>query len=415
MKYLLLVPDGMADYPVAALSGRTPLEAAATPHMDTLARTGRCGTLLTVPEGMPAGSAVANLSLLGYDPRRTFNGRGVLEAASMGVALDEDDVAPRCNTICLRDGRIKNHSAGHISTEEAAQLIQALATELGTPDVAFVRGVSYRHLLVLRRRFSPSVTCVPPHDAVGTAVDDILPKARVPEAQDTVRLLHHLIARSRELLPAHPVNQRRRAIGHDPANCMWPWSPGRKPRMATFQEQFGIRGAVISAVDLIKGIGVYAGFTPISVEGATGLYTTNYEGKAAACLQALQQHDLVWVHVEAPDEAGHEQDLQLKLRCIEDFDRRLVGPILKGLATETIPVTIAVAPDHRTPLSVGTHTAEEVPFLIREPRQSPDSVVRFGERAALQGSLGQLDGRGFLAAFLGEVALSHPGMPEEDT
>lgn len=388
----------MADYPLGELRQRTPLQVADTPNMDELAKKGECGRLITIPHGMPAGSAVANLSILGYDPRIYFQGRGVLEAASMGVELGAQDVAFRCNAICVEDGKIKNHSAGHISTEEAIKLIETIKDKLGSEDVVFYPGVSYRHLLILRGgRFSANIECVPPHDALGMPVKEVLPRAKDEEAKETVGILKKIILDSRDILERHPINLTREKQGRDKANMLWPWSPGKKPRMRKFLQRFGIRGAVISAVDLIKGIGIYAGFDVINVKGATGLYDTNYEGKAEACLKALRHYDLIWVHVEASDEASHQGDIALKIKTIEYFDKRLVGRVLESI-DENIP--IAVLPDHLTPIEARTHVVEAVPFLIYDSTKKPDGVNRFDEFSCAKGSFGLLQGGDFIKAFL---------------
>lgn len=398
MKYILFLADGMADYPLDELGQRTPLQVANTPNMDELARKGECGRLITIPQGMPTGSAVANLSVLGYDPRIYFQGRGVLEAASMGVELSPEDVAFRCNTICVEDGKIKNHSAGHIATEEAKELIETIKDKLGSEDIVFYPGVSYRHLLVLREaRFSASVECTPPHDALGVLVREVLPRAKEKEAEETANLLSKIILDSRDVLEDHPINLIREKQGRDKANMLWPWSPGKKPRMRKFQERFGIKGAVISAVDLIRGLGIYAGFDVIRVKGATGLYDTNYEGKAEACLKALKEYDLVWVHVEASDEASHQGDIDLKIKTIEYFDKRLVGIVLEEIDENT---RIAVLSDHLTPIKVRTHVAEAVPFLIYNSEKAPDGVNRFDEFSCAEGSFGLLQGDDFIKIFL---------------
>ena len=400
MKYILLLADGMADYPLKELGGDTPLQAAKTIWMDRLAKSSRCGRLLTIPPGMPTGSAVANLSILGYDPQVYFQGRGVLEAASMGVHLKERDVAFRCNIICVENERIKNHSAGHISTQEAAELIRALNSELGRESIQFFPGVSYRHLLVLRESFSPQLKCIPPHDVPGELISNILPRPAEEEARSTARIINELIFSSRKILEDHPVNLKRAKLGQDKANMIWPWSPGCKPKMKTFQERFGINGAVISAVDLIRGLGIYAGFEVIKVEGITGLFDTNYEGKAQACLEAIKNYDLVWVHVEAADEAAHEGNLRLKIKCIEDFDSRLVSKIIRGLDKLKEEVSVALLPDHPTPISLRTHTAEAVPFLIYHPAEKPDEVAEFDEISCQKGSLGFLKEEQFIIQFL---------------
>jgi len=394
MKYIIFVPDGAADYPVKQLNGRTPLQAAHKPHIDKLACISRCGLFKTIPDGFQTGSAVANLSILGYDPLKYFQGRGVLEAASMGVSLDTDDVALRCNTVCVEDGIMRSHSAGHITTKESGELICALNTALGSSRIKFYPGVSYRHLLVLKGGYSPDVECFPPHDHVGKPISSIMVRARNACGEKTAKLLNRIIEDSYGILSSHPVNSRRVCEGKQPANTAWPWSPGRMPKMKPFTERFGIKAAVISAVDLVQGLGIYAGFDVIRVKGATGLWDTNYEGKADACIEALREHDLVYVHVEASDEAGHEGNPDLKIRCIEFFDQRLVGRVLSKIDLGNI--TIALLPDHPTPVSVRGHTSEPVPFLIYKPSVSPDSVSCFDEQSCAAGSYGLLENEDFI-------------------
>jgi 2,3-bisphosphoglycerate-independent phosphoglycerate mutase len=340
MKYLIILGDGMADEPIGELGNKTPLEAAVKPSMDRLAALGRCGRLDTIPKGMHPGSEIANLSVLGYDVPAVFEGRGVLEAASMGVELEPGDLALRCNLICLEENRIKNHSAGHISSGEAAEIIAFLAMKMGNDRIRFYPGVSYRHLLVIKGGHK-GLACTPPHDVMGTPFREVMVHPLVEEASSTASLLNYLIVRSRYLLEEHPVNLKRVAEGKDPASCIWPWSPGYRPQMPTLSALYGIGpSAVISAVDLIQGIGVYAGMKVIRVEGATGLYDTNYEGKAEAALEALREHDLVYVHVEASDEAGHEGNPRLKTRTIEYLDQRLLHPIMEATPHMKEPDTL---------------------------------------------------------------------------
>jgi 2,3-bisphosphoglycerate-independent phosphoglycerate mutase len=401
MKTIIIIGDGMADYPVPELDGRTPLMVAEKPAMDRIAKEGRTGLFRTIEEDMPTGSAVANLSVLGYDPRTTFHGRGVLEAASLGVELSPTDLASRINLICVEGGKIRSHSAGHISNAEARQLIADLSAHFSDLNIKLTPGLSYRHVLVVPGG-DPRLECAPPHDHVGEQVQDLLVKPLNPQAQPTADLLNRLILESQELLKDHPINQQRVAAGKQPANSLWPWSPGVKPQMKTFQERFGVTGAVITAVDLIKGLGVYAGLDVIEVEGATGLYDTNYEGKADACLQTLEDHDFVYVHVEAADEAGHEQDLELKIQCIEDLDRRLIQRVLDGLEERGVEATIAVLPDHPTPIANGKHVRDPVPVAIRDPRKPPDQAERFDEESVKVGSLGQMKGTEFIETALGK-------------
>jgi len=394
MKHIILLGDGMADYPIARLGGKTPLQVARKPHMDCIAREGRCGLFKTIEDDIPTGSEAANLSVLGYNPREVLQGRGVLEAASMGVNIGPADMAMRCNLICLfDDGRIKNHSAGHISSAESEEILKTLQAALGSDKRHFHTGVSYRHLFV-GQDLDPRLDCAPPHDHPNESAESLMIQAKVPAAQPTADLLNDLTRRSWPILKDHPVNQRRRAAGKDAANSIWLWSPGKRPKMWTFPERFGIHGAVISAVDLIRGIGVYAGLEIIRVPGATGLHDTNYEGKADAALAALQRTDFVYVHIEAPDEAGHEGDLDLKIKTIEDLDRRLVGRILAG--TDLQQTVIAVLPDHPTPVEQRIHVRDAVPFAIRDPRRPADAVQRFDESSCAIGSFHTIHGDTFI-------------------
>ena len=400
MKYIILLGDGMSDQPETEHGGKTPLMAAQKPSMDLLAKMGRSGVLKTIPDSLHPGSEVANLAVLGYDVEAVYEGRGVIEAASIGVTLEEGDLALRCNLVTLKGEIILNHSAGHISTEEADQLIQHLNTHLGSETVQFYTGVSYRHLLVIKGG-NKQLSCTPPHDVPGKLYQPLLPKASDVSGNGTAQLLNELIHKSKELLENHPVNSTRKALGKEVANSIWPWSPGYKPAMKTLKELFGIKSsAVISAVDLIQGIGVYAGMDVIKVKGATGLYDTNYEGKAEAALEALQNHDFVYLHVEASDEAGHEGDYELKRRCIEYLDHRILKYLLEACEKMEEPVTIAMLPDHPTPWKLRTHTRDSVPFTIFRPGSEPDSVDRYDEAAAKLGSYGQLTGKQFMEALL---------------
>lgn len=400
MKYIIILGDGMADEPIGSLGGRTPLQAACKPSIDRVAALGRSGMLATVPAGFAPGSEIANLSVLGYDLPKVFEGRGSLEAASMGVRIEDGEMAMRCNLLTIEQGRIKNHSAGHITSEEAAELIVFLQKELGGGDANFFPGVSYRHLLKLKGG-DKRIATTPPHDVPGTPYRDVLVRALVPEAEATAVRINELIERSQELLKDHPVNRARVAAGKEPANSIWPWSPGYRPRMETLMQRYGIRdGVVISAVDLIKGIGVYAGLKPVDVEGATGLYTTNYEGKARAALDALRAHDFVFLHIEASDEAGHEGDAELKVRTIEYLDSRVVKTIFDEISGWDEPVSMAILPDHPTPCALRTHTAKPVPFTIYRTGVSGDGVQRFDERSAQEGSCGNLSGDEFMNLFI---------------
>lgn len=400
MKHIIVLGDGMADEPVEALGGKTPLQYAHTPYMDLLAAKGRTGQLQTVAPGFHPGSEVANMAVLGYDLPKVYEGRGVLEAASIGVALQPGEIAMRCNLVCIEGDLLKNHSSGHISTEEADELIRFLNEKLGSEQVKFYTGVSYRHLLVLKSG-DKRVDCTPPHDVPLHPFRPLLVKPEVPEAEATTQLLNDLILKSQELLKDHPVNLRRIAAGKDPANSIWPWSPGYRPAMQTMQEMYGIGSAsVISAVDLIRGIGVYAGLRVIDVEGATGLYDTNYEGKARAAVEALKTDDFVYLHIEASDEAGHEGDVDLKVKTIEYLDNRALRIIYEETKDWDEPVAIAVLPDHPTPCAIRTHTATPVPFLIYKPGTEPDAVRQFDEFTVQEGCFGVLKEDEFIKEFL---------------
>ena len=400
MKYIIVLGDGMADEPIEALENKTPLQAVSKPAIDWVAAHGRSGMLATVPAGFAPGSEIANLSVLGYDVPKVFEGRGSLEAASMGVKIEDGEMAMRCNLITIEDGKIKNHSAGHISNAEAAELIAFLQKELGGEDVNFFPGVSYRHLLKIKGG-SKRIVTTPPHDVPGTPYKDVLVRAADTDGEPTARQLNELIERSMTLLENHPVNLARKAAGKDPANSIWPWSPGYRPQMQTLMQRYGIgSGVVISAVDLIKGIGVYAGLESIDVEGATGLYNTNYEGKAQAAIESLRTHDFVFLHIEASDEAGHEGDVALKMKTIEYLDRRIVKPILDAVSTWDEPVSIAILPDHPTPCALRTHTSKPIPFTIYRTNEPGDDVQAFDEFAARKGSYGDLSGDQFMERFI---------------
>ena len=390
----------MADEPLAEYGGKTPLQMADIPAIDSLARRGRTGRLKTVSEDLHPGSEIANLSVLGYDVHKVFEGRGVLEAASIGVTLEENDLALRCNLICIEDENIKNHSAGHISNTEAYELIDFLNKKLGNEIIRFYPGVSYRHLLVIKGG-KKQMSCTPPHDVPGKPFRPCLIKANTDEAFVTAKLLNYLILRSQALLANHPVNIKRREAGKDVANSIWPWSPGYKPQMPTLKELFGIeKSAVISAVDLIQGMGVYAGMDVIKVDGATGLFDTNYEGKAQAAIDALKDHDLVYLHVEASDEAGHEGNVELKTKTIEYLDHRIVKFLIEETEKMDEPVTIAVLPDHPTPCATKIHNRDAVPFIIFRPGEMPDNAQFYDEFEVEKGSYGILKGNQFMKALL---------------
>ncbi len=414
MKYIIILGDGMADWPIEELGGKTIIEAAHTPNMDLLARRGAMGLLQTVPQGFHPGSEVANSSILGYDQRVVYQGRGPLEAASIGVELEPTDFAMRCNFVCLQGEQLKNHSCGRLETEEADVLIKYLNEHLANDRVRFYTGTQYRHLLVIKGGNS-RVDCTPPHDIPLQPWRTHLPKAQCPEAEDTAALLQELMQKSQDLLKHHPLNIKRQNRGQDAANSIWPWGGGYRPQMQTIPQRFPHvkSGAVITAVDLIRGIGRYAGLDVINVEGATGLWDTNYEGKAAAAIEALHTYDFVYVHVEASDEAGHDGERDLKLQTVESLDQRLIAPLLKALGVEggtdselsplTLdghPVAIAVLPDHPTPVAHRTHTAEPIPFLILRPDTLPDSTTVYSEAEGAKGNYGVLQGDEFIKEFL---------------
>ncbi len=400
MKHIIILGDGMADHAVERLGDLTPLQYADTPYMDLLARKGRCGRVATIPKGFHPGSEVANTAILGYDLNQVYEGRGPLEAASIGYEMQPGDMAIRCNIVCLEDGRIKNHHGGHLTTEDGDTLIKYLDERLGNDRVHFITGIQYRHLLVIKGG-NKHIECAPPHDHPNEEWRGLLVKpeegcAETAEGQmtpqETADLLNDLILRSQQLLAEHPINKERAARGADTANSIWPWSAGYRPSMKTLGEMFPEvkRGSVISAVDLIRGIGHYAGLRNIIVEGATGLADTNYEGKAQAAIEALKTDDFVFLHIEASDEAGHDGDLQLKLRTIENLDRRIVEPIYNETKTWDEPVCIAVLPDHPTPVEIRTHVDEPVPFLIYHKGIEPDSVTVYDEVSCVSGSYGLL-------------------------
>ena len=429
----------MADLPVERLGGKTLLQYAHKPMMDQLARRGRTGRLITVPEGFPPGSEVANTAILGYDLNKVYEGRGPLEAASIGYEMRDDDFAIRCNIITLENGKIITHNGGNLETDDARVLIDYLNEKLAAPvneregceRVKFITGIQYRHLLVIKGG-SKHIVCAPPHDHPNEEWRPLLVKAspspseggdvKSPIATDssnqtpppseglgealtpqqTADLLNDLILKSQELLAAHPYNQAKAARGERQANSIWPWSGGYRPSMQTLQQQYPQikSGSVISAVDLIQGIGRYAGLDIVKVPGATGLADTNYEGKAQAAIDALRTQDFVFVHVEASDEAGHDGDLDLKLRTIEYLDQRLIAPIFNEVSSWDEPVCIAVLPDHLTPVEQRIHVGQPVPFLIWHRDIQADDVQQYDEVACVSGSYGLLKLNEFMQALM---------------
>ncbi len=402
MKYIILIGDGMADYPIAGLGEATPLEAAATPNMDSLAACGRFGLFRTVPEGLPPGSDVANLSILGYDPRKYYTGRAPLEAASIGVKLNAGDIAFRCNLVTLEpEGSslvMNDYSAGHISTEEAGPIINTLDRELSGEGVRFYAGTGYRHLMVIGN-LKGAIKTTPPHDISDKKIDDWLPKG-----EDADRL-KRIMERSREVIKAHPVNLKRTCLGKKPATSVWLWGQGKSPSMPTIKDRFGVEGSIISAVDLMKGIGICAGLKVITVPGATGYLDTNYKGKAEYALNSLKTMDFVCVHVEAPDEAGHKGALKEKLRAIEDFDREIVGRVLIGLR-DFKDWKIMVLTDHPTPVALKTHTSDPVPFaMCGSSAFCNKGSARFSEKEAGETGVLVEDCVAMLEEFFGRTEL----------
>ncbi len=376
--------------------------AADTANIDEICRLGRTGLYQTVPLDMPPGSEVANLAVLGYDVRKVYEGRGVLEGASLGIDIKDDDLTMRCNLLCIEDGKIKNHSAGHISTEEATELISFLNDKLADEVVRFYPGFSFRHVLVVNKG-NNDLEFTPPHNVPGTPYKDVMIKATSKTGEATAKLLNDIILRSQELLKDHPVNLARIKAGKDPANSVWFWSSGYKPKMETMLGKYGVTGAVISAVDIIKGLGILAGMDVIEVEGATGLTDTNYEGKAEAAIAALEDHDLVYVHVEATDEAGHAGDIPLKIKALEYLDKRLVKHIFNQVRELEEEVAIAILPDHSTPCEIRTHTHDPVPFIILKPGEAPDQVEVYDEESVKNGYYGIIKEDEFLRLLLGRM------------
>lgn len=366
MKYIVIIGDGMADRPLKDLGNKTPLQMAFTPNMDRLAREGILGSVRTIPHGFHPGSDIANLSILGYDPRVYYTGRAPLEASSMGVDLNEKDVAYRCNLVTLKYYRqgtravMEDYSGGHISTAEASTLIKDLNRELATEEINFYPGVSYRHLMVWKNG-EVDVECTAPHDIIGKDISDYLPTGKGEE------VLRRVMRDSVGILNNHPINKERIASGKRPANSVWLWGQGKRPKVPRFRDRYSIDGAMVSAVDLTKGLGIYAGFEILKVPGVTGYLDTNYAGKAEYSLRALERVDFVYIHVEAPDEAGHSGNYKDKIRAIEDFDALVVGTILRGLKPFG-QYRILLMPDHATPIEVRTHTDEPVPFVIYDSR-----------------------------------------------
>jgi 2,3-bisphosphoglycerate-independent phosphoglycerate mutase len=395
MKYIILVGDGMADYPLEELGGKTPLQVAKKPNMDWIAAHGRSGLLRTIPKGMDTGSDIAIMSILGYDPSKYHRGRGPLEAAGMDVDLGEGDVAFRCNLITEENGLIADYSADHITTDESRGLIDAMRKSYGHLGEFYV-GVSYRHLFVMRNapEGSEKLKTMPAHDIVGKKVSDYLIK---PENNKVAKILNDMMLKSKEVLSDHPINVARVKKGKKPANMIWLWGQGKKPNVKTLSEKYGINGAIVSAVNVIKGLGVCIGMTKLDVPGATGYYDTNYENKAKYTLKALKNHDLVLVHVEAPDEAGHVGDLERKIEAIENIDSRLLGNMMDKLKGE---YAIAVMADHPTPVKFRAHAPDPAPFAVYSTNDERDGLEHFDEFSVRRGSFGLLVGHKFMDRFL---------------
>ncbi|MCS7164173.1 MAG: cofactor-independent phosphoglycerate mutase [Thermodesulfovibrio sp.] len=376
MKYIVVVPDGAADYPVDELGGKTPLQVANTPNMDFLASNGIVGSVKNIPEGFPPGSDVANLSILGYNPKIYYTGRAPLEAVSMGLTLSKNDIAYRCNLVTLRFEKkqifMEDYSAGHITSEEAKILIDEINKKLGSDSLRFYPGVSYRHIMIWKNG-TEDVECTPPHDITGKEITRYLPIGK------NANFLKELIFKSMEILREHPLNKKRISEGKKPANSIWLWGQGRTPHLPTYQEKYKINGALISAVDLTKGLGILAGFHIINVPGATGWIDTNYEGKAEYALNALERVDFVYIHIEAPDEAGHQGEYKLKIKAIEDIDKIVLGKILNEAPKRFKEFKILLLPDHPTPIKVKTHTADPVPFVIYDSKKKEEKKRKFSE------------------------------------
>lgn len=386
MKYIVLVGDGMADYPLKELNNRTPLEVARTPNMDFIAQYGKVGRLKSIPDKMAPGSDVANVSILGYNPADFYSGRGPLEAANLGIKLEGEDVAFRCNLVTVSADKLVDYSAGHISSKEAAILIKFIDKKLGTQQIKFYPGVSYRHLMVVKADIDTDLQgleCKPPHDIIGENISKHLPKAKDKKGAD---LLINLMQASRSILENHEINLVRVDLRENPANMIWLWGQGKNPAMPKFKEKFGLKGSVISAVDLIKGLGKVLGLEVINVPGATGYYDTDYEGKAKAALKSLQDKDFCFLHVEAPDEASHNGDLREKITAIERFDQLVVGTILKAFKGKK-NFRILVLPDHATPLSLRTHTCDIVPFGILGEDIAPGGFTGYSEKESQKSDL----------------------------
>lgn len=395
MKYVVVIGDGMADYPLEELDGRTPLQVADIPNMDKIALNGVSGLLQTIPSNMEPGSDVANMSIMGYNPEKYYTGRGPLEAGSIGAKMENGDVAFRCNLIYEEDGLLADFNANHISTEESSELIETLNQKLGDYG-KFYLGVSYRNLFVYNDQETADLKSTPPHDVVGEPIAEHILK---PESNQKAQIINGIMDESREILKDHPVNIKRVEEGKKPANMIWLWGHGVKPQMDPFKEKYGLKGATITGVDLIKGLGVYMGLTNVFVPGATGYYDTDYCGKAKYALKSMEDHDLVFIHVEAPDEAAHAGDLEEKIKAIERVDRRILGKLLDELP-EYDDYAVSILPDHPTPITLKTHVKDAVPYAMCSTRGASDDVKAYDEFNVQQGSQGLMDGYKFMDNFL---------------
>ena len=399
MKYIVIVPDGMADYPIARIGNKTPLEAAKTPNMDFLAQQGVVGLVQTIPDGMKPGSDIGNMAILGYDPKTCHTGRAPLEAANQNIVLADDEVAFRCNLVTVADHKMIDYSAGHISTKEAVILIDALNREIVQEGIKFYPGKSYRHLLIVkgnRVKDYMQVKTHPPHDIIDQDVRNFLP-GQVPAAE----MLLMLMEKSKTIFAGHSVNQVRADLKEHPATMIWLWGQGTRPNLPPFEQKFGVRGGIISAVDLVNGIGRLAGLEIIDVPGITGYYDTNYLGKAQYALESLKKNDFVYVHIEAPDEAGHNGDLEAKISCIERIDKEIIGTILNHFG-QYEDVRVLVLPDHPTPVELRTHTADPVCFVMYGQGIQPDAAPRLTEDFAKGKGLKFSSGEALLKKFMGK-------------
>jgi 2,3-bisphosphoglycerate-independent phosphoglycerate mutase len=392
MKYIMLVGDGMADRPVKELDNLTPIEAARTPYMDYIARMGRSGNAITIPDRLQPASDVANMALLGYDPNKYYCGRGPLEAANMGIDIKENDVVFRCNTVTIADDKMADYSAGHITTKEAEKVITALDKEIHLKAVKLYPGISYRHLAIIDcvkakidKEALIKTICTPPHDMLDKPIARYLPHGTASG------FLTDIMIKSKKIMERHDINKVRIDLGENPANMIWLWGQGVKPDMPLFKDKFAVSGSIISAVDLIKGLGKVIGLKPIDVPGATGYYDTDYLAKARYALKSLERNDFVFVHVEAPDEAGHNGDLRQKIAAIESFDRFVVGTIMDAFKN-TDDFRIVVLPDHATPVSIRTHTREPIPFAMCGKGVIKDAIQNYGESSVRESELFLKDG-----------------------